>query len=258
MTLEPLHFSQLKHIAKSPAHYAYNLGQPFTPTAAMRKGTCVDLDVFKPIALKTRPYVVYDGVRNKRHRAYQEFLEEQPDNIIVLSDKEARDVEGCVEAIERHPDAISLLKGSAQRTIAWSFNGRHCEGTPDVFARSYVTELKTTRCSDPGKFRWDAKRMGYHAQLAWYRAGLIECGLASPQAAYIVAVETAPPYPVTCFELSEQALDLGERTWRLWFERLMACEESDEWPAYVQSVVPLDFDDEGEFSIRIGGEDIAV
>lgn len=40
--MNPVRFSQLKWMSRSPAHYRYYLEQPFEPTKAMRLGTAVD------------------------------------------------------------------------------------------------------------------------------------------------------------------------------------------------------------------------
>ena len=71
----------------------------------------------------------------------------------------------------------------------------------------------------------------------------------------LLAVESTAPYVVTVFRVTERALEQGRRTYRLWFERLMACEEADEWPGYVQSVVPLDVPESDE--VTFGEEEAA-
>ena len=105
-----------------------------------------------------------------------------------------------------------------------------------------MVELKTARTANPDWFRRDALRMAYHAQLAWYADGLRAARLADVHHAFVVAVESAPPFPVVVFELTPEALEHGRKLCRLWLEQLLVCEQSDHWPGYAQSVVPLDVD----------------
>ena len=57
---------------------------------------------------------------------------------------------------------------------------------------------------------------------------------------YIVAVETSRPYCVVVYQAAPQAIDIGRRQYRLWWEQLRACEDSDAWPGYATGVVPWD------------------
>ncbi len=162
-------------------------------------------------------------------------------------------------ALQERQDALDLLDGVRQQTIRWKIAGRDCEGTPDSFNDVRITELKTCRTADPDRFVWDARRLGYAAQLDWYAEGLLQSGRARPSSAYIVAVESTPPHPVTVFCLTDRALDQGARTWRLWFERLRACEESNAWPPYAEAAVLFDVpeNDDG-FTLKIGGEEVEI
>jgi hypothetical protein len=94
---------------------------------------------------------------------------------------------------------------------------------------------------------------------AWYRRALIECGFGTPASYWIVAVESAPPYPVTVFRLTDNAIEQGERACRAWLERLLVCESADCWPTYTEAAVPFDIADADEgFTLRIDGEDVEV
>lgn len=238
----PLRFSRLKLIAKSPAHYLHALSNPQPDTINMRRGSYTDALLFGT----TDQWRVYDG--DRRGKAWTAFeLEHAAFRIITA--KEVAPCDGMARALRRDPDAMRLLtEGTRQHTIGWRFLGRDCSGTPDVYTGTRVADLKTTRCSDPGWFVHEAKRMGYLAQLAWYMDGVAACGLGNPSEAYIVAVESTPPHPVTVFRLTDSAIDVGRRACRIWMERLLACELADEWPGYVQSVVDLDVDDDVELT----------
>jgi hypothetical protein len=75
-----------------------------------------------------------------------------------------------------------------------------------------------------------------------------------PLAAYVVAVESTPPFPVTVMRLTDRALDQGERLCTSWMETLLNCEASNFWPPYAQSIVPLDVPDDPEIEFSDGEE----
>ncbi len=56
----------------------------------------------------------------------------------------------------------------------------------------------------------------------------------------LIGVETKPPYAVTVFELTEDAIAQGRKMCAIWLERLRASEENDFWPTYAQAPVPFD------------------
>ncbi len=249
--VQPIHFSLLKHIAKSPAHY-----QQAVRFGVERKRTFSVGSAAHRISLGQGAHIVYPG-KVRRGKEWEAFELDNPNREIV-SRSEYDAAFRIADALDKHPTARDLLKtGRIEETLNWTINDRTCEGTPDVFTASRLVELKTTRDSSPFRFARDAQRYCYHAQLAWYLDGLIASGQAHPTEAFIVAVESSAPYPVTVFELTEHAIELGRRMCRLWFERLMVCEQSDSWPAYSQSVETLDFDD-GEVDLVIGGEPMRV
>lgn len=248
----PLHFSTLKAMALSPMHYAHLNAVGREETRSLRLGIALDAGVFS-----TRPVVVYQG--DRRGAKWKDFEAVQDPAAVIITAKEEPLVAGMARALLSRPDALELLRGTRQKTIDWTIAGRPCQGTPDAFTPERITDLKTSRTAHPERFPYEARRYGYLAQLAWYATGLELAGYPRPKRGYIVAVESAPPHPVTIFELTERALEQGERTWRLWFERLRACEESNAWPPYAEYAVPLDAPDDAEgFSLTIDGQETEV
>lgn len=252
----PVHFSRLKKMRLSAAHY---LGAEDAITPSTGKGSALH-----SVLLGGKRVVIYEKARNKKHKAYQAFLEDHPDDLIV-SPKEAGDVVGMRKAIESHPRAMALLNGERERLIEWETMGRKCAGTPDVVLRdglpamrigdrSYcacpgkvVTELKTSKTASPWGFPWEAKRYGYTVQVSWYKTG-VEQSLAYPAGpvsdAFLVVVESAPPYPVTVFHLEERALSKARMQWRSWMDSLLQCERAGQFPAYTDDDVSLGVDDD--------------
>lgn len=244
--LEPVRFSRLKLFGKSAAHYAANVG---FDTSSIRKGS----GTHSYLLGDQDSVVVYeDGARNPRHKKYQAFLEEN-EGKLILSPSEFSDVQGMRRSIQRHSRALALLDGVREERIEWEMAGRACAGTPDVVhirpdGTKMLVELKTSQSAAPDLFRWQAKRLSYHAQLAWYGNGLEHCMTYAPGKVtehYIVAVESVAPYPVTVIRVTDKMIDRGMRQWRVWFEQLLVCEQSGQFPGYVESDVDWD-DDDGE------------
>jgi hypothetical protein len=250
--LAPVHFSTLKHMAQSPAHYLWAATHEPPQSAAFRLGSAVDAML---IGEADRVKVCFS---RKGTKAHADWAIDLPENAIVLTAAEFAKASEMAEALLRNSQAMELLAGERQRYVEWSWLGRHCAGTPDVFSLEHLTELKTGRTSQPERFMSSAKFYGYHAQLAWYRRGLIECGFGTPASYWIVAVESAPPFPVTVFRMTDNALDLGERMCRAWLERLLVCESSDAWPAYTEAPVPFDIAEDEGFTLVVDGEEMEV
>lgn len=243
----PVHFTTLKAISKSPLHYLTALGGR-EDTAAMRLGRLVHT-----IVLGGPPSVVWNG--DRRGKAWESFAEENAGREIVTQ-KEVAKVTAIANAVMGDPVAAPYLVGRTEHAVEWSMFGRKCATRGiDVLGPNWITDLKTTNCAEPNAFRRAALRMGYHAQLAMYRDAAASLGVRA-DFGIIVAVETAPPFAVTVHRLRASALDEGDKLLRLWFERLLACELTGDWPGYAQDV--LDFEVNEDFGIVIDGDDVEV
>lgn len=290
-----VHFSRLRLMARSPAHYhAYASGGD---SAARRFGTCVHVlalggDVIRYEGKRAGlgwqafqrlvagdEYFIYDGDRKGKAWAWAKAdaggraIVSSADLEVAMAGRElqaqrraagryevpivtAAEYEQsarCADAVRTHPLARELLEGECELPLRWSVLGREAGGQLDVVsrARRSITDLKTTTKAEPGWFIRHAIGMAYHAQLDWYREGARENGYPIDEC-HLVAVESRPPYAVTCLRLTENALEEGRKVWRLWLERLLGCERSGEWPEYVQSVV--DFDVTADVELTFGEE----
>ncbi len=242
---QPVRFSRLRHMSRSPAHYLASLTHR-ADTPAMRTGRLIHALVLGG------DFLVYDGER--RGKAWTEFDAANSGREIYTATEHDR-ASVVADAIRANRLAMDLLEGEAERHIHWTgLNGRACSSRLDVLAATHVTDLKTSFVTEPGQFTRSALRMGYHAQLAFYLDAAAAIG--SPRKeAFIVAVETSPPYAIVTLRLTQRALDEGRKLCRIWMERLLGCEESNYWPGYVESTIDLDVPDDLELSF--GEEDAA-
>lgn len=247
----PLRWSSLKWMAKSPAHYRYYLDHPVAETDAMRIGSYAHHLLFG----SPREFAVYQGVR--RGKEWDAFKGSRL-SVTILNERESDAAKRVADNLQRSTEAAAVLSGNVERRISWSLNGRECAGTPDAVSADggIIADLKVTTDANPDKFYWHAARQGWLGQLAWYSDGLRACELGSPVEHYIVAVESKPPYVVQPFLLTYQAVEMGQRTYRLLFERLLVHEAADHWPGYVEGFAALDSPE--DVTLQIDGEDVTA
>ena len=235
-----LRFHHLKAAGRSGAHaFSAITGEQDPDTVAIERGSA-----FHSVVLETGRVLAYPG-KVRRGKEWDAF---ETENIgsEILTATEYEKVMRMAEAVHKSRDAVDLLTGVRETMVEWRIFDQQCRGTPDVRNDSRVVELKSCAVAEPMRFTGQALRMGYHAQLAWYLDGVLASGLGKPKDAFIVAVESAPPFPVTALRLTERAIEKGRGLYHLWLERFMGCERSGEWPGYVQSIIDLDVPDEVE------------
>jgi len=248
----PVRFSRLKSIGRSPLHYRHALEEERADSASMRLGRLVHF-----LALGAAPddgdgkIVVYEGER--RGKVWQEFAAAN-EGADIVTVKELEAARPIAAAVLNDPIASQFLGERHEERVDWKIGDRQCTARLDIIGqregRRFVCDLKTTRDAAPESFKRDAWRRGYAAQLAWYGDGLATAGEPVDEH-YIIAVESAAPHPVTVLRLLPNLIEEGRRQYRAWFERLRVCEDSNDWPAYAQTVV--DFDVPAWF--EVGGED---
>lgn len=274
---DPIRFSNLKHIARSPAHYhdAVTRGRDDKPWLRGGRGLhCV---------LFNQTYAVFDGGKRqgKAWENFCEFIAETEAGVFgkteVILAKELPAYEAMAASIRAELQRLNLshlLEGDVEERIEWEWLGRKCAGTPDVqrlileSMTLTTTDVKTTCNADPRKFHWDARKFGYSEQLAWYGQGR-ELKLRAEKTIlaaddmhheqFVIAVEKTPPYPVVVWKVTEKMREQAEKTLRIWFEQLLSCEASNCWPGYVQCVQALDvLESDSPLTLQIGDEEVEV
>ena len=242
---DPVHFTRLRHMARSPAHYRAAILEPRDPTPAMRFGSIVHAVLF------WQPFVVWPKFR--RGKDWEAFESDHVGELILTQEDYDR-AHRMADSIAGYPHATRVLSGMHEVEIEFYTLGRHCAGRLDVLGDRFVTELKSTTNAEPDKFRRGALSLAYHAQLAWYLDGIGH----SDWPAHVVAVEVAPPFAVTVLDLTPRLLDEGRKLYRLWMEQLLVCEASDAWPAYAQTSLPWDFPESDDEPLIIDGDEVAA
>lgn len=200
-------------------------------TRDMERGTAVHALLFG-----TRKVVGYPG-QQRRGKEYDAFAAANPDSEILTMNEYAK-AQAMADAVRRSAIADQYLLGTFEKTLHFRWMGLDCRATPDVRGSDFVTELKTSKSSDPAQFVWHARRMHYHAQVKFQEYACEKHSIRIRDH-WIVCVESEPPHPVTVFHVEPEALEEGEKLLMLWAERLKACETARSYPPYVETTVPL-------------------
>jgi hypothetical protein len=256
---KPVNFSTLKWMAESPLHYRANVR---TEARHLELGSATDSLLLGAIGM-SREVIAYPG-KQRRGKDWEAYKAENAGKLIVTR-KELALAEGMRDSVLASPYAVEALKGRRQEEIFWEYMGRKCVSHLDCADESgvFVTELKTAQTSNPARFRWQAFKFAYHAQLAFYRLAKQHQTGRKPSAAYIVVVGSKAPHVTVVMKLSDRALELGERLIRIWFETLLNCEKANQWPGYAQTIIELDAPDDVDLEFDLNelepaGEDETI
>jgi len=234
-----LHFSNLKHIAQSPAHYALSCQEEREDSVSFRIGRAIHAWVL----LGVMPIMYSGGIRRgKEWDAFKAQTESDGYSIEdILNESEYATVKGASESTLSCPLALSILERCPHREESVDFerNGIPCTGRIDAWGEKLLVEIKTTACSKPKKFLYDASKFSYHAQMAWYDIALgtkYIPGATDWRDQYIIAVETSAPYCVTVVSIDDLRIDQGHTLVEVWLAQLSECMASGVYPSYPDSM----------------------
>jgi hypothetical protein len=243
-----VHFSELKAMAKSPAHYRHACIHARDMTRAMTVGAISDAIVFRtPERVAIYPGKVRSGAE------WSSFRNANPGKTLCIQ-SEYDDASGAAEAILKDPVAAPILSECEfQKVVQWEQMGLPCAsglhgergGIDAINLRTgeiWDVKIVGVDCDPVGivKHAW---RQWWHAQGAWLVDGwnAVDNGRAVTVTSFgLICAEAVQPHCVTVLRLTPAAIDHGRRSVRLWLERLKACEASDSWPGYVQSEAEMD------------------
>ena len=243
-----VHFSELKQMARSPAHYHQACLDAREVTRPMRVGAVTDCMVFGD-----RGYALYPG-KVRQGAEWDAFAAAHAGEITCIK-SEWDDAAGASRAVLAHPLARQLLVGGTyQLALQWEAYGlpmaagiNGVRGGIDLLGvgcdltegEPFVADLKVTD-TEPSTFARHAWRMLWHAQLAAYLDACEALDIPARRA-YLIGVEPAPPHAVTILPVSAAALDSGRRSLHRWAEMVRQCTASGVWPGYLDRMAePLE------------------
>jgi PDDEXK-like domain of unknown function (DUF3799) len=220
-----VNWSSLKAMSDSPLHYQHGLTHPRSDTAAMLLGRATHCAVLEPDRFPL-DYAVWEG--DRRGKEWTAYRAANPLRDILKRDEYDR----CLairDAVAANPTAKALLDGAETEVVReWTdaATGIPCKARLDLLPiADFFADLKTTTCIAYRDFERKCADLDYYGQLAFYSRS--EAWTDSPR---IIAVESAAPYDVGVFRLTEDALAAGQQHVSDLLAHLAACQESGEFP----------------------------
>jgi len=184
-------------------------------------------------------------------KAFAEWAEAQGKP--VLAQEQVDLVEQMAAGVGMNDEAVALLLfGRAEGVVRAEYCGTPCQIRIDwLHPHRGIVDLKT--CDDLTWFEADARRYGYHRQMAFYRAVLtqamgnmtVDCAergdaAGAPVPVHLIAVEKKEPYRCGVWRVSDETLAQAQRENEAAIRRWLACRESGEWPTGFEEIRVLD------------------
>lgn len=238
-----VNWSSLKYIDTSPYLYQWRKKHPAPRKKAFVFGGAVHCAVLEPEHFEQR-YAVYDGARNAKHKAYQEWMAAHPGTVALLP-RDMWCVREMAKAItgNRVVRELGLLKGGRReepRTWIDPITGLACKGRFDYIRPDFLLELKSAHNVTPARFERDALSFGYAGQTAFYHDGATTLRLIDGKVRpFVIAAESKDPFHVVVFQLEPETLEHGQVLYRSLMRRLVECTEADYWPGIGEELQPL-------------------
>lgn len=232
--------SALKALRKSPAHM--RAGENAEQSDSMALGSLFHCMTLEPEELSTR-YVKtekFDRRTTAGKIAAEKFAAENKGKIIVDPDDWGK-ADIMADSARRHKKAGKLLDAAAfvEGVVLFDIDGIPCKAKLDCFAHGFVIDLKSTKDASPESFQRDFVKYGYHMQGAFYRRAARAAGLEC-RGFVIIATENAAPFCSAVYELSENALRLGDQLINKLLPAWQECRQTNQYPGYPEIITTLD------------------
>ncbi|NIA07162.1 MAG: hypothetical protein GWP14_05940 [Actinobacteria bacterium] len=154
----------------------------------------------------------------------------------VLSHNQVELIEKLAAGVSMNAEAVDLLLyGQAEGVVRANYCGPPCQIRIDwLHPHQGIVDFKT--CDDLTWFEADARRYGYHRQMAFYRAVLAQVlnGLLVP--VHIIAVEKKEPFRCGVWRVGEDTLAIAQSENEAAIRRLIQCQQTDLWPTGYEEV----------------------
>jgi len=186
---------EAEHIAKTA---------PQKETPAMALGTAVHTALLEPGRFDAEYVICPAECSDKRTKAYKEWAA-GIGNASALGVDDATTVDAIRESVQRDQFASQLLtaEGHIEKSLEWTIHDVLCRMRFDKIAGPFCIDIKTCQDATPEAFAKTIASYRYDLQASHYLSGLASNGIGWGMRFVFIAVETASPYRVRCYEMCD-------------------------------------------------------
>lgn len=246
-TWDGINGSALKWFSRSAAHARQYRVKPPEPSDEMQLGSAGHVCILEP---ERFPQVYVRGIKVDRRfkvgkAAWAAFERDSRDRI-VLAPEEYDVCLALKEAVWSHPTAADILRGPGGNELSAFWldleTGKHCRARMDAirsfYGWTFIVDLKTAADASPDGFSRASARLRYADQAAMYLDGLNALE-ARPRRFVHIVVETEAPFAVAVYELDDEAIEEGRRSYRAHLRQYAECLKTQTWGGYGDGILPL-------------------
>jgi hypothetical protein len=184
---------------------------PRKETPAMALGTAVHTALLEPGRFDAEYAACPPECSDKRTKAYKTWAE-SIDDMKVLLQEDVAAIKSIEESVRRDDFASQLLAadGHIEKSLEWIENDVLCRMRFDKIAGPFCIDIKTCQDATPEAFAKTIASYRYDLQASHYLSGLTSNGIGWGMRFVFIAVETASPYRVRCYEMCDDDFDKAD------------------------------------------------
>lgn len=235
--------TDLKKIAKSPAHYKYWKEHPQEDTPALLFGRAVHKYVLE-IEDFFNEFAVAPNVDRRTKAGKEEWALFEVDNQgkDIISTDDFEKIKSMREVLYNTPFVSTLLGGQKEISLFLKdeITGLIMKCRPDVMTdigdTHILIDYKSTDNADSDVFMKQAINLMYDLQMSYYK-DILDKITGKNYAVIFIAQEKTPPYCVNVLEANEYFLKSGRDMYRTMLDRMAECESTGVWYGYMQGSI---------------------
>ena len=242
---EGISSSELKKIAKSPAHYKYCKENPTEDTPALLFGRAAHKYVLETYDFYNEFAVapVCDRRTKEGKEIWNKFVADS-EGKDVITQEQFEQIDAMRNAAYATPFVSKLLSGDKELSF-WGKDedtGLVIKCRPDCLTewngKHILIDYKTAQDVENMKFYRDSIKFGYDLQLAYYK-DILEQNTGKDYMVVIIAQEKTAPYVTNVFQLSNDYLENGREVYKEMLKIYKECTETDNWYGYMKDGISI-------------------